>query len=189
MASFAAGRWGWAFDPLTTARVTDVMTGIVEIIRVISPDDEAIVVTPPIYPPFYGVARTLGRTVVSAPLNDHYRLDPAALEAAFVKAMTGGRGAILLLSNPHNPTGAVPTRAELNEVARLARQYGVRVIADEIHAPLLTPTSPFTPYLMASGTELDSSVSSASKGWNLAGFKAAVVVPGASAKAGLDTSG
>lgn len=181
MASFAADRWGWAFDPSTTAMVTDVMTGVVEVIRIISPDDEAIVLTPPVYPPFYGVARTLGRTVVSAPLDAHYRLDLAALEAAFIKATMRLRGAILLLSNPHNPTGTVPTRAELNEVTRLARQYGVRVIADEIHAPLTMPTSTFTPYLMASGTGPDFSVSSASKGWNLAAFKAAVIVPGANA--------
>ncbi|CAA9540253.1 MAG: Cystathionine beta-lyase, type II [uncultured Thermomicrobiales bacterium] len=178
MASFALDRWRWAFDPSTTAMVTDVMTGIVEVIRIISPDDEAIVVTPPVYPPFYGVARTLGRTIVLAPLDPQYRLDSAALEAAFIKATMRRRGAILLLANPHNPAGTVPTREELDEVARLARQYGVRVIADEIHAPLMMPTSTFTPYLMASGTGPDFSVSSASKGWNLAAFKAAVIVPG-----------
>jgi cysteine-S-conjugate beta-lyase len=72
-------------------------------------------------------------------------------------------------------------------VARLARQYGVRVIADEIHAPLIMPTSTFTPYLMASGSELDFAVFSASKGWNLAGFKAAMVAPGAGA--GEDIAG
>lgn len=187
MASFAADRWAWSFDPLTTAAVTDVMTGIVELIRITSPDDEAIVVTPPIYPPFYSVARTLGRTVVAAPLDAGNRLDPVTLEAAFATATAGGRGATLLLSNPHNPTGTVPTRAELDEVARLARQYGVRVIADEIHAPLVMPTSTFTPYLSASDTGPDFSVSSASKGWNLAGFKAAVIVPGADAAPDLTT--
>ncbi len=187
MASFAADRWAWSFDPMTTAAVTDVTTGIVELIRIISPDDEAIVLTPPIYPPFYSVARTLGRAVISAPLDAGNRLEPVTLEVAFANATARGRGAILLLSNPHNPTGTVPTRAELDEVARLARQYGVRVIADEIHAPLVMPTSTFTPYLSASGTGPDFSVSSASKGWNLAGFKAAVIVPGADAAPDLAT--
>jgi cystathionine beta-lyase len=93
----------------------------------------------------------------------------------------------LLLSNPHNPTGTVHTRAELDEVARLARQYGVRVIADEIHAPLIMPTSTFTPYLSATGTGTDVSVTSASEGWNLAGFKAAIIVPGAEAFADLSS--
>jgi cystathionine beta-lyase len=187
MASFAADRWGWSFDPSTTAQVTDVMTGILEIIRIVSPDGEAIVLTPPVYPPFFAVAQTLGRPVVGAPLTGGHRLDPAALEAAFMNATTGGRSAILLLSNPHNPTGTVHTRAELDEVARLARQYGIRVIADEIHAPLVMPTSNFTPYLTARGSAQDFSVSSASKGWNLAGFKAAVIVPGADSAMDLHT--
>ncbi len=43
------------------------------------------------------------------------------------------------------------------------------------------PTSTFTPYLSVAGTEPDVSVISASKGWNLAGFKAAVAIPGADA--------
>lgn len=181
MAHFAADRWSWSFDPAATATVTDVMTGVVELVRVVSPDGEAIVLTPPVYPPFYAVAKTLGRPVVPAPLNADDRLDPAALEAAFAEATAGGRGAILLLSNPHNPTGTVHTRDELSEVARLARRYGVRVISDEIHAPLTMPTSTFTPYLAATDTGPDLAVASASKGWNLAGFKAAVVVPGADA--------
>jgi cystathionine beta-lyase len=181
VASFAADRWGWTFAPATASQVTDVMTGIIEIVRVLSQADEAIVVTPPIYPPFFMVAQTLGRTLISAPLDAHNRLDPERIEAALKEATAGGKGAFLLLSNPHNPTGTVHTREEMAAVARLARQYGVRVIADEIHAPLMMPTSTFTPYLTVAGTGKDFSVLSASKGWNLAGFKAAIVVPGAGA--------
>ncbi|MBN9374353.1 MAG: aminotransferase class I/II-fold pyridoxal phosphate-dependent enzyme, partial [Cellulomonas sp.] len=179
MASFAADRWGWTFDPTTANQVVDVMTGILEITRIVGKDDEALVLTPPVYPPFYSVARTTGKTVIPAPLNQESRLDPEAIEAAFKEATAGGRGAVMLLSNPHNPTGTVHTQAELAEVARLARQYGVRVISDEIHAPLIMPTSTFTPYLSVGETGPDFAVASASKGWNLAGFKAAVAIPGA----------
>ncbi len=177
----------WRGVPSIAAQVTDVMTGILEIVRIIAPADEALVLTPPVYPPFFKVAKTLGRTVVSAPLGADNRLDPATLEAAFAAATASGRRAVLLLANPHNPTGTVPSRAELGEVAGLARRYGVRVIADEIHAPLQMPTSTFTPYLTVSGTEPDFSVSSASKGWNLAGFKAGLIVPGADAATDLVT--
>src|SRR6476661_422800 len=38
-ASFAADRWAWSFDPATAVQVTDVMTGIIEIVRVVSVDD------------------------------------------------------------------------------------------------------------------------------------------------------
>ena len=186
MAGFAVDHWGWTFDPDATANVTDVMTGIVDLVRLVSPADEAIVLTPPVYPPFYGVAKKLGRTVVPARLGPDDRLDSASLEAAFAEATAGGRGAVLLLSNPHNPTGTVHSRAELDEVARLARHHGVRVISDEIHAPLIMPTSTFVPYLAASDTGPDLAVASASKGWNLAGFKAAVIIPGADAGPDLE---
>ncbi len=179
MATFGQARWGWTFDPETTAKVTDVLTGVLEVVRVTSNDGDAIVLTPPVYPPFYMIAKTLSRLVVEAPLTSEDRIDPETLERAFVEATSGGRSATLILSNPHNPTGTVHTRDELETVARLARQYGVRVIADEIHAPLQMPTSTFVPYLDAAGTEPDFSVMSASKGWNLAGFKAALVIPGA----------
>jgi cysteine-S-conjugate beta-lyase len=188
MASFASDRWGWPFEPGMTARVPDVMSGIRELTRAISAGDTPVVLTPPVYPPFYSVAKTLGRTVVPAPLDAEGRLDPTTLEAAFTEATSGGHGAVLLLSNPHNPTGTVHTRAELEMLASLARQYGVRVISDEIHFPLIMPSSTFTPYLSVAGTGPDFAVVSASKGWNLAGFKAALVVAGADAVEDLNAT-
>ncbi|HVX31415.1 MAG TPA: aminotransferase class I/II-fold pyridoxal phosphate-dependent enzyme [Nitrolancea sp.] len=181
IASFASDRWGWSFDTAATAQVTDVMTGIREVVRAVSDQETPIVVTPPVYPPFIGTAHTLSRAIVNAPLDEQGRLDPVTLEAAFKQATSGGHGAVLILSNPHNPTGTVHTRAELEMVARLARQYGARVISDEIHSPLVMPTSTYTPYLSVAGAESDFAVVSASKGWNLAGFKAAVVIAGADA--------
>jgi cystathionine beta-lyase len=187
MASFAADRWGWSFDPAMTAEVPDVMSGIREVVRAISDQDTALIVTPPVYPPFFGVANTLGLSLVAAPLDAEDRLDLAALEAAFTEATAGGRRAVLLLSNPHNPTGTVHSRAELEAVAKLARQYGVRVVADEIHSPLVMPSSTMTPYLSVADTAPDFAVASASKGWNLAGFKAALIVAGADAAEDLKT--
>jgi cysteine-S-conjugate beta-lyase len=177
-ASFAVDRWGWSFDPARAAQVTDVMTGVRELARAMSTDNTAIVVTPPVYPPFYGVAKALGHPIVTAPLDAEDRLDAAALEAAFSEATADGRSAILILCNPHNPTGTVHTRAELEMVAGLARKHGARVISDEIHSPLIMPSSSFTPYLSVAGTEPDVAVASASKGWNLAGFKAALILAG-----------
>jgi len=178
LASFATDRWGWSFDPAVAAQVPDVMSGIREIVRAISNDATSVVVTPPVYPPFYGVAKTLGLPVVLAPLTADGRLDPSSLEAAFREATSGGGNAVLILSNPHNPTGTVHSRAELEAVARLSRQYGARVVSDEIHSPLIMPTSTYTPYLSVADSAPDFAVASASKGWNLAGFKAALVVPG-----------
>ena len=50
-----------------------------------------------------------------------------------------------LLCNPHNPTAVVHTADELAGVAALAETYGVRVVVDEIHGPLVPEG--FVPYL------------------------------------------
>jgi cystathionine beta-lyase len=185
--SFASDRWGWTVDPALTTNVTDVMTGVRETLAAISDEKTRVVVTPPVYPPFFGVANTLARQIVTAPLDVEGRLDPSTLEAAFKEATADGHSAVMILCNPHNPTGTVHTRAELEMVANMARQYGARVISDEIHSPLIMPTSTFTPYLSVPNTAQDFAVASASKGWNLAGFKAAIVVAGAEAAEDLQS--
>lgn len=184
IASFAKDRWNWEFDPEGQAiSITDVMTGVLEATRLLSNPGDPIVLTPPIYPPFTSVTKLLERPVIPAPLSEAMRLDLGNLEQAFATAAKSGGTPILLLSNPHNPSGAVNTRDELESVARLARKYGARVVSDEIHAPLTMPTSTFVPYLSVAGSEADVSLLSASKGWNLAGFKAAIMVGGESSAA------
>ena len=74
------------------------------------------------------------------------------------------------------------TRAEeLTAVAALADRYGVRVVADEIHAPVVARDAGFVPYLSVPGAENGLSLMSASKAWNLAGLKAALAVAGPAA--------
>ncbi|WP_240643787.1 MalY/PatB family protein [Antribacter gilvus] len=142
LAELADRRWGWAVDPARTRTVADVMVGTMEILRVLTGPGDAVVVTPPVYPPFYGFVRNEGRQILEAPLRDG-RLDLAALETAFDRAVNphgpgpgAGRRAVLLLCNPHNPTGTAHTRDELAATLALAARYGVRVVSDEIHAPL-----------------------------------------------------
>src|SRR5690606_15915074 len=93
---------------------------------------------------------------------------------AFTRARAHSDRAAFLLCNPHNPTGAVHTRAELEQVAALAREHGVRIVSDEIHAPLVLPGAHFTPIGSVAGAEDALAVTCASKAFNLAGLKAAV---------------
>ena len=183
---FAADRWGWrGVDIARTAVVPDVMTGIVEILRLVTRANDAVVVTAPVYPPFYAFVTHADRRIVEACLTGDGRLDFASLEEAFVAAGTTSARPVLLLSNPHNPTGAVHSRSELEQLAVLAGRHGVRVISDEIHAPLVLSGARFSPYLSVVGAEDAFALVSASKAWNLAGLKAALIVAGPDAAADL----
>lgn len=187
LAAFAAARWNWDGIAIErTAIVPDVMLGVVEMLKLVTGPGDPVIVNPPVYPPFFPFIGHLDRKVVEVPLGTGLRIDHAALEAGFREATAGTGRAAFLLCSPHNPTGTVHTADELAAVAALAERYGVRVVADEIHAPLVTPGVPFVPYLSVSGAERGLSLMSASKGWNLAGLKAALALAGPEAGADLD---
>lgn len=183
-AGFAADRWGWEVDPGATRMLTDVMIAITDVLKVLSRPGDTVVVNTPVYPPFYDFVRDTDRVVRAAPLTADDRLDLAALDAAFAGAT------VFLLCNPHNPTGTAHTPQELAAVAELARRHGVRIVADEIHAPITSPAAAlalgrpvYTPIVTVPGAENAISVISASKAWNLAGLKAALAIGGPEAVA------
>ena len=185
LAGFAQRRWGWAPEPRDARLVANVMTGVSEVLRLVTGPGDAVVVNSPVYPPFYGFVHDLGRRVVEAPLSADGRLDPETLAAAFVEGTRGGGRAAYLLSSPHNPTGAVHTVDELTTAGELAAAHGVRVVVDEIHAPLVYAPTRFTPYLSLPVGASAFSLMSASKGFNLAGLNAALALAGAEAAAEL----
>ncbi|MFF7047180.1 MalY/PatB family protein [Streptomyces griseorubiginosus] len=179
LAAFAAERWAWeGLAVERTAIVPDVMMGIVEMLKLVSGPGDPVVVNSPVYPPFFPFVENMGRKVVEAPLGADGRLDLGVLQDTFGRLSAGGGRPAYLLCSPQNPTGAVHTADELAAVAALARTYGVRVVVDEIHAPLTASGANFVPYLAVPGAENGLSLLSASKAWNLAGLKAAVAVAG-----------
>lgn len=179
VARYAHESWGWEVDPSVAMIVPDVMIGAAELLRLLTDERGPVVVSPPVYDSFFGFVDAIGRRRVDAPLTPAGRLDPQALRSAFRDATARGERAAYLLCNPHNPTGTVHSPAELASLAALAEEFGVRVVADEIHAPLVLPGGPtFTPYLTVPGAERGFSVFSPSKGWNLAGLKSALAMAG-----------
>ncbi|MFF3851004.1 MalY/PatB family protein [Streptomyces sp. NPDC002328] len=188
LVAFASRRWDWDGASVDRAAVVpDVMMGAVQVLRLITDPWDPVVVNSPVYAPFYAFITHGDRRIIEAPLGQDGRISLETLEETFRQTRErNAKGKIAyLLSNPHNPTGAVHTLEELTAVAELARRYGVRVVADEIHAPLVLPGAKFTPYLSVPGAEDAFSLMSATKGWNLAGIKAALALAGPDAVADL----
>ncbi|WP_232666005.1 MalY/PatB family protein [Pseudonocardia sp. TRM90224] len=177
-AAFAQRRLGWTPDTERMVLAPDVMTAVVEVLRILTEPGAGVVITPPIYPPFFGGVAEAGRTVVEVPLVDG-GLDLDGLERAFV-----GGAAAFLLCNPHNPTGAVPSHDVLAAVAELAERYGVLVLSDEIHAPLTLPGRQHTPFARLGDTR-SVVFASASKAFNIPGLKCAIAVAGSAEQAAL----
>jgi cysteine-S-conjugate beta-lyase len=172
VADFARQRWAWEVDVERTRVVPDVMLGSVEVLRLVTRPGDGVVVNPPVYPPFFAFIEHADRVPVEAPLGDDGRLDLDVLAAVFARPAVSA----YLLCSPHNPTGTVHTGDELRVVAELADRHGVRVVADEIHAPIVLPGTRFVPYLSLPEASRGFSLLSASKAWNLAGLKAALAV-------------
>jgi bifunctional pyridoxal-dependent enzyme with beta-cystathionase and maltose regulon repressor activities len=186
VSEFASQRWQWHdLRVERTAIVPDVMLGAVEMLRLVTDRGDAVVVNPPVYAPFYAFISHDGRRVIEAPLDVDGRIDLGALEEAFGRAGASGGRVAYLLCNPHNPTGSVHTVEELRAVADLARRFGVRVVSDEIHAPVILPGARFVPFLTVPGAENALALTSASKAWNLSGLKAALAIAGPEAAADL----
>ena len=169
---FARRHWGW---DTTTARIqttADVSMGIVELLRRIDVG-EGLVLTPPVYPPFYLLADEAGVAVVDVQLEAGGALDLDGIADAFA---AGSRA--LLLCNPHNPLGYPHTRESLTALAELAEQFGATIVSDEIHAPLTHSDARFVPWLTVSqaARRRGFALHAASKAWNVAGLKCAMMI-------------
>ena len=177
-AAMAAEQWQLELDTDRQVKQSgDVMNGILAVLSVTTEPGDAVVINPPIYPPFRQVISGYGRRIVEVPLDEAARLDLPALEAALAE-----RPAAYLLCSPHNPHGTVHTADELAAVAGLCAEYGVQLVVDEIHARLVDPGVRFVSALSVPGGEQAIVVTSAGKAWNLAAFKAGLIIGGAAAE-------
>ncbi|ORV16484.1 MalY/PatB family protein [Mycobacterium celatum] len=175
-ADWCRRRYGWHVEPEWVRVVPDVLKGMQTVVNFLTRPESPVVLPVPAYMPFFDVLRVTGRQRVEIPSpqqdSGRYVLDLDALDAAFA----GGAGS-LILCNPNNPLGTAFNADELREIVDIAARHNARVIADEIHAPLVYDR-PHVAAASVSDTAADTVVTllSASKGWNLPGLMCAQVV-------------
>lgn len=181
-AAFIGRRFGWAVDPELVLSTGDVMAGVMLVIRHLC-GPGGVVVPVPSYPPFLLGVPYVGRELILVPMLEPsggagYRLDIGRIDAELAAGAQ-----TVLLANPHNPTGRVFTRAELEELRDVVTRHGARVISDEIHAPLVYDGHTHIPYATLEGTAGHvTTLVAASKAWNLPGLKCAQIVFGSRAE-------
>lgn len=180
-AGFAASRWDWEVDPGSVCGAPDVVGAIVSLLGAIAKPGDPVVINTPVYHPFFAVIEQLGCELAEAPLLDG-RLDLEAIEQRFAEGAVA-----LILCSPHNPTGGVPSREELEAIAAAAERHGAWVLADEIHAPLILPGATHVPFLTVStaAAARGFALCSASKAFNLAGLHCAQIVTASEAAAAV----
>ena len=178
---FAKRRWNWDVEPTFVRIATDVGVAVVELLRVFAKSGDKVLISSPVYQNFYTWINETKISMVDIPFVKNreevdgtgWSHDWAGIEKAYQSGIK-----VHLLCSPHNPMGKVYTREDLLRIVALAKQYGVTVLSDEIHAPLTFKEQSFTP-LLALGddaAEVGVAVTAASKGWNIAGLKCAVII-------------
>jgi len=185
-ANFADARWNWKVDVAHMRIATDVGVGIVEVIRTLIAPGDKVMLNSPVYDNMWRWVAEVGATLVDVPLllngayseNSDFTLDLEGIEREYKSGVK-----VHILCHPHNPVGTIFSKEALATLAHLAKKYGVYIISDEIHGPLVYDRSKFTPFLAVSQDAVDVgvTVTSASKGFNLAGLKCAVIITGSTA--------
>lgn len=172
-AGFTARRFGWEVDPELVTATGDVVSGLKSLLGLLTSPGDRVIINPPVYFPFFSIVPETGCETVEVPLLGSGELDLSGIESAFAE---GAR--VMILCSPHNPTGSVPSRESLEELAAIADRYDAWILADEIHAPLTLPGAIHTPFLDVSGAARRRGicVTSASKTFNIAGLGCALFV-------------
>ncbi|MFV0451605.1 MAG: aminotransferase class I/II-fold pyridoxal phosphate-dependent enzyme, partial [Propioniciclava sp.] len=176
-ADFLARRLNWKIPAEQIHEVPDVLKALEMAMEHFANGAKRIIVPTPAYMPFVFLPQMFGYEVVEVPMlldeTGRYCYDLAGIEQAF----NDGAG-LLVHCHPHNPTGRLFTRAELEALAEVVDRCGGRVFSDEIWAPLVPAGRTHIPYAAVSEVTAGHTVTamSASKAWNLPGLKCAQLI-------------
>lgn len=130
-----ADRCRWAIRPDWIVWLPGLVCALNLVCRAFAESTEEVLTTTPIYPPFLSAPRFSDRKLIRCPLkreNKYYSFDFQQFKQAF-----SPKTKVFLLCSPHNPTGRVWTKKELETIARICLQNGSIICSDEIHADLV----------------------------------------------------
>ena len=134
ISSWFQQRHNLTLAPTKFVQVPSVLAGLALLVRELTESGDGVIIQTPVYHQFKKLINAAGREAVASPLiieAGQYKMNFDDLTDKFRNHK------VMLLCNPHNPVGRVWTDEELTQLLRLADQYGVTVISDEIHADII----------------------------------------------------
>jgi len=171
-------RFQWTVDPARIELIADVVQGVRICLELFTRPGEGALILTPIYPPFLHATHSMGRRADCHTLTrfgNGFEIDWERLEAD-----VGPDTRVVLLCNPHNPTGRVFTRSELTQLGELAVKHDWIVVSDEIHSDLVLDGHRHIPFASLD-PELEArtvTLLSATKSFNIAGLRCATMIFG-----------
>ena len=144
-------RHGWDVDPAGIFTTHGLVNGTAMCVDAFTNPGEGVVLFTPVYHAFAKVISAAGRDVVECEMsnvNGRYELDFDAYDAQ----MTGNE-TMLVLCSPHNPSGRLWSKGELQAVAAFAKRHELILVSDEIHHDLVFEGNEHIPMANIAGIE------------------------------------
>jgi len=168
-------RFGWRPKSDLVLPVADLVQALFTAVTTYTQPGQGVVLQTPIYPPFQNSVRDTGRRIVENPLRDDgssFAMDGSGLPEVFT-----ADAPLMLLCNPHNPTGRAFSRSELEALAAVVVERNLVVVADEVHADLTYTGAVHVPFASLS-PEVEArtvTITSATKAFNIPGLRCGVM--------------
>jgi cystathionine beta-lyase len=170
-----SSRYDWTPQRARLYELSDVVQGVRVAVYHLTDRGDGIVLHTPAYHPFLATIESMQRRIVRVPSP----FDHDALDAELARQPAR----LMILCHPHNPTGHVFTRSDLERIAEIAARHDLVVVSDEIHADLVHAPHVHVPF-ESLGPDVAArtiTVTSASKAFNLAGLRWAILHAGCEA--------
>ena len=170
-------RHQWHIQREEILYTTGVVPAMSVAVKALTMPGETVIILSPDYNCFFSSVRNNGCEVVEAVLvrtGSRFTVDWQDFEAKCADE----KATVFLLCNPHNPTGRVWTKEELERMNDICLRHHVKVVSDEIHCELMMPGHVFQPFAAVSEACRQNSVilNSPSKSFNIAGLQAANII-------------
>lgn len=172
-------RHGFEIQKEWVVNTPGVVLAVLAAIKAFTEEGGGVILFKPIYYPFTNMIDLANRKEVNVPLIDNdgrYEID----FEGFAKEAAKAENKLLIMCSPHNPSGRVWTREELEKVDKIASENNLIVLADEIWNDIVMPGYEHIGYATVSDYSHQNSIvcTAPSKTFNIAGIKASnIIVP------------